>query len=125
MSKKLIIILIAAIMLVIARLSLPYVVKKYVNKTLQNLDGYTGSVDDIDIRLIRSAYVINDLRIQKPGDSIPVPFIDVHKIDLSVHWKALLHGSISGEVIMEKPTVNFAQAGPKSAKAKQDGSEVD
>lgn len=122
MKKKWIIIFSIVALLVVIRLSLPYFVKNYVNKTLQELDGYTGHVDDIDIRLIRGAYVINHLEILKLGDSIPIPFVEVSKIDLSVHWKALFKGSISGEVIMERPVVNFAIS---ESNAKQDGSEAD
>ncbi len=125
MKKKWIVVLSIFVILVVARLFLPYFVKNYVNKTLQNMDGYTGSVKDVDIRLFRGAYVIDSLEILKTGDSIPVPFVEVRKIDLSVHWKALLHGSISGEVIMEKPILNFAVAETKSAKVSQDGSETD
>ena len=125
MKKKWMVIMVVVAILIAGRLALPYFVKSYVNKTLQTMEGYTGSVDDIDIRLIRGAYVINQLEILKVGDSIPVPFVEVRKIDLSVHWKALLHGAISGEVIMERPVVNFAVAGSKSSKASQDGSEAD
>ncbi|GAB1453158.1 DUF748 domain-containing protein [Draconibacterium sp.] len=125
MKKTWIIILSIVAILVVARLVLPYFVKNYVNKTLQNLEGYTGSVEDIDIRLIRGAYVINQLEILKTGDSIPVPFVEIRKIDLSVHWKALFQGSVSGEIIMDKPIVNFAVAGTKSSKTSQDGSEAD
>ena len=125
MKKKWIIVLIVVALVVTTRLVMPCFVKNYVNKILQNLNGYTGSVEDIDIRLIRGAYVINQLEILKTGDSIPVPFVEIRKIDLSVHWKALLHGSISGEVIMDKPVVNLAVAGTISAKTSQDGSETD
>ncbi len=116
------VILIIVALLVAARLAMPYFVKKYVNKTLSELDGYTGSVEDIDIALIRGAYVINVLNIEKTGDSIPVPFVSIEKTDLSVHWAALLKGSISGEVVMTKPVVNFAVAGKDVS---QDGSEAD
>jgi hypothetical protein len=125
MKKKWIVILVVVAVLVAARLALPYFIKNYVNKTLQNLEGYTGSVQDIDLWLIRGAYVIDSLEILKTGDSIPVPFVEIRKIDLSVHWKALLQGSISGEVIMDRPIVNFAVAGTKSDKISQDGSEAD
>lgn len=122
MKKKWIVILIIVSVLVAARLAMPYFVKKYVNKTLSELEGYTGSVKDIDIWLIRGAYVIDSLNIQKTGDSIPVPFVSIERTDLSVHWAALFKGSVSGEVVMTKPVVNFAVAGKDVS---QDGSEAD
>lgn len=49
--------LIIVVVLVAARLTMPYFVRNYVNKTLSELNGYTGSVEDNDIALIRGAYV--------------------------------------------------------------------
>ena len=85
-------------MLVAARVALPYVVKRYVNKTLAELPGYSGSVADIDISLWRGAYQIQGLRVVKTGGKVPVPFVSSRLIDLSVEWKALLNGSIVAEI---------------------------
>lgn len=126
MSKKWIVILSVVAVLVAARLALPGIVKNYVNKTLNEMEGYSGHVDDIGIRLIRGAYVIHHLEIVQTGDSIPVPFLDIERIDLSVHWGALLKGAVVGEVVMERPIVNFASAEDESGETvSQDGSEVD
>ncbi len=116
MNKKWKIFLFAIVLLIVVRISLPFVVKYDVNNTLQDLDGYTGSVDDVDLSLYRGAYVIHKLSIQQTGDSIPIPFIDIKKIDLSVHWAALLNGSVVGEVILNWPRVNLAVAENPDAK---------
>ncbi len=122
MNKKIIIILAIAVFIGVVRIFLPHLIKNYVNKTLQEMEGYTGSVDDIDLRIFRGAYLIKDLKIFKEEGQIPVPFVEIERIDLSVHWKALLHGSIAGEVILVKPNVNFAVSDSKES---QDGSEAD
>lgn len=126
MSKKWIIIISILVVLIAARIALPSIVKSYVNKTLNNLEGYNGSVEDIDIHFYRGAYAIKGLEIVQTTDSIPVPFVEVPLIDLSVQWKALFDGSIVGEIIMDKPVLNFAVAEDSSGrKAKQDGSGAD
>src|ERR1700741_92621 len=81
------------LLLVIARLVMPYFVLKYVNKTLAEIRGYYGHVEDIDIALIRGAYKINDLLIVKV-DTITnqrdtTPFFKAPVIDLSVEWKGI------------------------------------
>jgi hypothetical protein len=43
---------------------------------------------------------------KRDGTSI-VPFLDIPEIDLSVEWKALLHGSIVAQIEMREPKVNF------------------
>ena len=126
MSKKWIILTSIVVVLLAVRIALPSILKKYVNKTLNNLEGYSGSVDDIDISLYRGAYVIKKLVIVQTGESIPVPFVEISRIDLSVHWGALFHGAIVGEVIMERLVLNFATTETASKeKASQDGSGAD
>lgn len=95
------------LLLSIARLMLPYFVTRYVNKVLADIPGYQGSIGDVDIWLIRGAYIIHDLKIFKVNGNDKVPFIDIPHSDLSVEWPALLKGSVVGEIIFEKPKLNF------------------
>ncbi|HZH72309.1 MAG TPA: DUF748 domain-containing protein [Mariniphaga sp.] len=120
MRKTWIWVLVIVLILVAIRIALPSIIKKYVNKTLNNLEGYEGSVEDINLALIRGAYVIKDLIIVEDSMEIPVPFVSISRIDLSVQWNALFKGKIVGEVIIEQPVINFAV----DEKGTQDGSEV-
>ena len=56
---------------------LPYFVTRYVNKVLADIDGYEGSISDVDIHLIRGAYSIHDLKLFKVNGHEKVPFIDI------------------------------------------------
>jgi hypothetical protein len=102
------------ILLIAFRIALPYIVLKYVNKKLTEIDGYTGRVRDIDIRLIRGAYKIIDIKLEKTNGKIPVPFFSAAVIDFSVEWKALFKGAIVGEIEAERPALNFVK-GPTKA----------
>ena len=105
------IVLIAVAVLVAARLALPYVVLHYANKTLATTEGYYGHINDIDIALIRGAYKIDSIYVNKV-DSITqkqTPFLSASTIDLSIEWKALFHGSLVGEVVAENPVVRFTK----------------
>lgn len=86
------------VLLVVARLLLPYFVLRYVNKSLADMGDYTGHVEDIDIQLIQSAYQIDDLRIHKVNGKIREPFLHMPKTDLSVEWKSLFKGKLVSEV---------------------------
>ena len=86
------------VVLIIIRLILPYVVLHYVNKSLASMEGYYGHVNDVDLSLYRGAYKIKDIYINKVDkQEKQVPFFSAQLIDLSVEWKALLHGSLAGE----------------------------
>ena len=122
MKKKWIWISTIVVLLVAIRIALPFILEKYVDKTLDALNGYKGSVYDIDLNLYRGAYVIDSLDIKKTGDSIPVPFVSIAKTDISLHWSALFDGSLVGEVILHHPVLNFAKS---KSNSEQDGSGAD
>ncbi len=113
------------LVLIVARLSMPYFVTRYVNKVLANLEGYRGSIYDVDIALYRGAYSIDSLKIFKIDGNKEVPFIDIPVTDLSVEWHALFDGAIVGEVIFEDPRLNFigGNDGPPSPEGPADGEE--
>jgi len=106
-KKKWSIPLIILIVLLIFRLYLPTLVKNYVNKALSELDGYHGSVTDIDIALIRGAYVINGLKLYNNNALSEVPFIDFPKVDISVEWRALFNGRIVSEIYLYDPALIY------------------
>jgi hypothetical protein len=108
-TYKIIIIVIA--LLLVIRLILPSVVLRYANKTLASMDGYTGQIHDIDLAIIRGAYKIDSIYINKK-DTVTLkelPFFSASSIDLSVEWKSLLHGSIVGELYFERPVIKFTK----------------
>lgn len=103
--------------LMVVRLCLPSIAKYVINQTLQNdIDGYTGSVADVDIHLIRSAYSVDSLVLKKVEGKVPVPFIEVPKTDFSIEWKSILKGSLVGEVTVFGPKINFVD-GPTEAQS--------
>ncbi len=115
-------IIIALLLLLITiRIALPYIVKDYVNKTLDEIPGYNGIVKDIDMNLWRGAYEIEDVSLVKTGGNVPVPFFSAKKIYFSIQWGALFDGSVVGEIALESPKLNFV-SGPSE---KESQSSVD
>ncbi|HTJ51309.1 MAG TPA: DUF748 domain-containing protein, partial [Cyclobacteriaceae bacterium] len=98
-------------LLIVIRLILPYVVLHYANKTLAEMPGYHGHIRDIDLALIRGAYKINDIYLNKIDSKkrSETHFFSASLIDLSVEWKALFHGSIVGELVFEQPMLKFTK----------------
>jgi hypothetical protein len=111
------------LVLITARLVLPYFVTRYVNTVLADLHGYTGKINDIDIALIRGAYVLKGLQIDKVGGKVPVPFLKCETLDLAVEWKALLHLKVKAKVRLEELVLNFVEGPTKESS--QSGKEVD
>lgn len=123
MTRTVKILLSLAVLLIIARLLLPYFALKYVNRTLADMGEYTGRVQDINIQLIRGAYQLDSLTIRKVKGKIKEPFLVMPKTDLSVEWKSLFKGKLVSEVEAYKPQLNFAFSDDEASN--QTGAEVD
>lgn len=85
------------------------------------MEGYGGTVDDINLSLIRGAYVIRDIEIFEETDTFSIPFLSISRVDASVEWGALFRGKIAGKILIDEPVVNFTVEGDDV----QDGSEAD
>jgi hypothetical protein len=126
--RRLFIILGSILVLLIAlRLALPYIVLKYVNKTLSEMEQYYGHVEDIDIALIRGAYIINDIKIEKINSETKqrdtIPFFKSPEVDLSVEWRSIFKGSVVGEIYVDDPVLNFVKGKHKGENIKADTSD--
>jgi len=111
-----------ALLLVAARVAAPSWLQRYANRVLDRTEGYSGRIGDVDLALLRGAYTIEDVEIEKSGGEVPVPFLRSPSVDLSVEWRALLRGALVAEVWLEEPQLNFV-AGP--ARESQTGAEAD
>ncbi len=107
--------------LIALRIALEPIALHYVNKALANLEGYKGEVKDIDIALYRGAYRIESLIIKKIDGDFPEPFVNIPEMDISIEWKAIWHGAIVGEIVMEEPVLIFAKNTAGENQAGEDG----
>jgi len=110
-SKKAKILLAIVVLLVLLRLALPYIVLRYANKTLANIEGYYGHIQDIDIALLRGAYVIDSFYLNKldAKTNDQTEFMSARTIDLSLEWRALFKGRLVGELEFDRPVMIFTE----------------
>lgn len=121
-NKKVQIVLAIVIVLIAARLALPYVVLHYANKSLGGMKGYYGQIKDVDISLYRGAYQIKDMYIDKKDTTSgkQTDFFKVKHIDLSVEWKAILDGAVVGEIDAYSPDLTFIKNKTELGQVKND-----
>lgn len=124
-KRRRIILISIVLLLVVFRLLLPYIVLHYVNDKLAHLKEYYGHVNDIDIALIRGAYVIKDIKLVKLQEAEQMkldtlPFFKSREIDLSVEWRAIFKGRVVGEIAVEDPVLNFVKGKHKDEDVKAD-----
>ena len=109
------------IFLICVRLTLPVALKAYVNHQLNKSKDYSGKIGVVTVHLWRGAYQIHDINIFKRGGNIPVPLFAARKMDLSLQWSELFHGSLVSRIAMQEPKINFV-SGP-SGEQSQSGKE--
>ncbi len=105
------------LVLVVVHIFLPPVLKYYLNRGLENMDGYYGHIEDVDVSLIRGAYRIEGLHLfsDEMGEEYPLAIID--DIDISIQWKALFKGSLVAEIEFLNPKINFIIASSAAPEA--------
>jgi hypothetical protein len=103
------------VLLVAARLALPWAVKSYVNKTLNSIPGYKGSVDEVGISLWRGSYSLEGLKLVKVNGNESEPFFSVDEIDAGIDWRALLQRRIVARLRLERPELQFIVRATKEA----------
>jgi hypothetical protein len=114
--RVLITIAVVLVVLIAARLALPYVVKSKVNERLAAIPGYWGHVEGVGISLFRGAYALDDVAIFKVDGATRAPFVSAKHIDFSVAWRELLHRKIVSDIYVDGAEVNFVAAGAASQK---------
>lgn len=106
--------LIIVALLGIARLLMPSAIRSYVNHTLDRNPLYDGSIGGISVHLYRGAYSIEDVELIKTTGNVPVPLFKAKRVDLSIEWAALWHGSLVGRVSVDQPQLNFVDGEEKA-----------
>jgi hypothetical protein len=108
-------ILIIALVLIAARLALPWVLKTYINRGLNSIPGYYGQVADVDVALWRGAYKIKNIELLKTHGSEKEPLFAANLIDISLDWHALLNRRLETKISLVRPRLQFIERSSKSA----------
>ncbi|MBS0189122.1 MAG: DUF748 domain-containing protein [Planctomycetes bacterium] len=93
--------------LIVVRLALPGIIRRYVNDVLSRSPDFDGSIEAIDVHLWRGAYSIRGIRIIKTTGRVPVPFFESKELDLHMDWRSLIHGKFRGSMRLDEPRLNF------------------
>ncbi len=108
--KKIKWIIFGVIVFVTIRAFLPYLLENRINRQLDSIDGYHGSVEDVDLALYRGGFKIHELKIfeeQSLTDSVPI--VNLTELDFSIEWRALFKGKFVGEVYLTQLDVNLVK----------------
>ncbi|HEY4221755.1 MAG TPA: DUF748 domain-containing protein [Myxococcota bacterium] len=100
------IVAVLVVALVVLRLALPSIILRVANHTLATMKGASAHIDDVDIALIRGAYVVKGLRVtMRDAKKGQPPLLHVDEADISIDWRALFDRSLVCQIVVRGATV--------------------
>jgi len=109
------------VVLIAARVALPYVVLNRLNHRLENVPGYRGHIATVSIGLLRGAYTLDGISIFKVNGHEEQPFFVAKYIDFSLAWRELIHGKIVSDITVDHPELTIVQGPtPETSQADTD-----
>lgn len=97
------------VLLVAARVALPYVVRQQINVRLRDIPGYRGHVADVTMNLWRGAYTLDGISIAKVNGHEEDPFFAARFIDFSIAWRELVHEKVVSDILLDHPELTVVQ----------------
>lgn len=110
------ILLAIVVVLVAARLVLPYALEAWIERKPGD-SPYVVTLDDLDLNLWRGAYEVEGLRIERTDfPEAKEPFFAAQKVDLSIEWREIIRGTLVGEAVFHKPVLHYVTSEREPAK---------
>lgn len=107
---------ITVITLLVIRLILPHAALRGINWALATkLTMYDGRLNDLDLILYRGAYQLQGLEIKKKSSTLP-PILEVSQIDLSLAWRTLFRGEVTGDIHLVNAQIRIIDNDEKEKK---------
>lgn len=94
-------------LLIGVRIWLPYFIKNKLENAINSVEGYSCTIEDVDLALYRGAMIIQNLEIWITTNEVEKPYVAITEAELGVHLRALLDGAIVGQIIVTEPVINF------------------
>lgn len=106
--KKRKFLLLFVLILVCIRIWLPYYLKDKLVASINSVDGYSCTLKDLDLSIIRGAMVLEGLEILITDNQVDKPYVAIEEADISIEWSAIIKGAIVGEIYLNEPIVHFS-----------------
>jgi hypothetical protein len=113
-------IVVAVALVVLAiRIALPYTIKSFINQRLQKIPEYAGRVEDIDLSVIRGAYQLEGIEIDKTTGETREPYFAAKRIDFSLAWRDLFRGRFVGDFVLDTGSLTIVNGPTEESSQKE------
>lgn len=99
-----------AVTLALARAALPWVVLHRAQSALSRIDGFAGTVAEVDLSVLKGIVVYRDVRLEKEGAAGAGPFFHASEVRVDLDWTDLLRGPLTARMSIVQPALNAVRA---------------
>jgi hypothetical protein len=103
------------VLLIAARIALPFVLRSAINERLNQIPGYAGHIEKIHVALWRGAYELRGIKIIKKQGSKTEPYFSAQAVEFSLAWRELIRGKFVSDITIEEGRINFIKAATAAA----------
>ncbi|WP_306643342.1 DUF748 domain-containing protein [Sanyastnella coralliicola] len=103
--------LIILAILAILFFALDPIVLWYLNSELDNIDGYYGEIEDVDVNVFTTSVHIYDMKLMVDDQEFNRPLADLPSTKVQMQWRPLLEGHFVGELNLVNPQLNIELIG--------------
>lgn len=98
----------ALVVLVVLRLSAPWILTRIANEALADGKEVRGSISGLSLGLLTCDYTVHDLELRSRGDDDHwQPLLQIERIHCNLMWGPLLRGELAGEVDVHRPELHI------------------
>jgi hypothetical protein len=123
--RRRIVLFVVIVVLIGVRMWLPYFLKDKLVAAVNEVEGYECTLGDLDLSIFRGAMVLQEFEIKITENAVTKPFVYCKNADISVEWRAIFHGSIVSEVILDQLELYFADGNSEEEEQSGDASWVE
>jgi hypothetical protein len=87
----------------------PYGLRDFLNRKGEGLPDYHLHIGWVQINPWNCSVDVEDVRLAKRSDEIPVPFFTCPRVHVATQWKEIIHFTLRSRIDLTRPVVNFVQ----------------
>lgn len=91
-----------------ARIWLPYYIKNELVASINDVEGYSCKLEDVDLALYKGQMVLEGLEVYITENDVQEPFVIMPETEIMLDWSGLFDGVLVGEVNINKPKLYFS-----------------
>ncbi|MFW5687863.1 MAG: DUF748 domain-containing protein [Bacteroidota bacterium] len=111
MKKTYIIIIVIVLIIIGFRIALPHLAKQRINRQINAIEGYHGSVDQVSLALIAGQFWVDGIRIyEETAVDSTIPMVDLPALWFSIEWRNLFRGRIVASIKMDSLSLNLVKS---------------